>query len=950
MKKSRATGLPVALVVCALTVAGNRGWAQENPPSPNETAAQPSSTAPAADTADTTPIPEITVTTKAKKKKTAAKKKVTTSDQGAGSGDGQTDQSPDSDDGGVAGDMNGDATDGVVLGGPAIADTGTTVFDANNVRMRTDGSGDANTFLRNLPNVQYQNDTSIDAGVNAQSLIDTKPLEPSINGARPYENNFIVNGVSTKTITGTVERTSDPLSDTTLTPNIDSIYGLHSQQLFIPAEFLDKATVIDSNASAEYGEFMGGVILYDLTAPPTDRYRASVDFSRHTDRMTNFILATEDGLNPNDRKQPKFEKNNLAASLGAPITNDLAFIVQASQKTAEAQKQKHYTLYSGDITEDSENNFFRGAVSLKSGIGKFTLDSSLTDYHQYWEGNQYRDLAITTDTQSSSTQLKHETELPALQLSGIGLGGVKLESRAYYNSSEATNLSDGDTVWNWVGARRSRNAATGVWTESFRTSVLSDWCRPVPIETLPNSGSAANLTCREGGYADMLQGQEDVGLNAKMTGDILFGSFKVGGELKSVEGHRARLEDYTMYGVSTIVPTGRTIICTSDDDACNSEQYASSRNIAPAFDVKATVNALHFYSEIDQTIGWFNIRAGARVDYEDYFENLNIAPRLAGTVTPISGLSFTGGFNRYYEGESLFYALRDQQPRAVPAYSRSLQSNGYLSPWSTSQNGATYTYLDDGAETPFADEYTGTVRIREPLLGGQIRLKYLERHSEKQYSSDPCVGISNCKQLNNDGEKFYRSATAEYEKHWHTTNTPYLNEAAVTIGLTWSEQTANAARNTYYDDIEDLDGNGIPDNPILYNGHSYTRAGFDFVTGNLDIPIRVGATLSTVWFNNVLELNFSAGYNFGYEGVYDTDDIELFEDENGVVRNHDVWSDKKFKTTLKLDVSGQINVSENAAINFDIYNITNSTGNSVATYNNPWVIGRSYWVGSTVRF
>ncbi|MCZ7596285.1 MAG: hypothetical protein M5U16_16405 [Hyphomicrobium sp.] len=53
--------------------------------------------------------------------------------------------------------------DGVIFG-TVLSDTGSTTFDANAVNMRTDGSGDANTFLRNLPNVQYQNDTDESPG------------------------------------------------------------------------------------------------------------------------------------------------------------------------------------------------------------------------------------------------------------------------------------------------------------------------------------------------------------------------------------------------------------------------------------------------------------------------------------------------------------------------------------------------------------------------------------------------------------------------------------------------------------------------------------------------------------------------------------------------------------------------------------------------------------------
>ncbi|MBN8913008.1 MAG: hypothetical protein J0H65_13335, partial [Rhizobiales bacterium] len=802
-----------------------------------------------------------------------------------------------------------------------------------------DGSGDANSFLRNVPNVQYQNDASTNAGVDGQSLIDTRPLLLSINGGRTYENNFSLNGVGINNITGPVERNQDPLSDSTVTPNADVVFGLHPQQIYVPSEFLSKATIIDSNASAEYGEFMGGVVMYDLAKPPTDRYRASVNYSRHTDDMVNYILGTPTGTNPLNRVEPSFEKNNLAVSLGAPITTDLAFIAQASRKTAETIKQKDYTLYDGFVTEDSENNFFRGAFTLKTGIGKFTLDSSFTDYTQYWESYAYRDLSIEVQGKSSSTQLEYKTDLPGLALADVGLENVKLKSRVYYNSSDTENASPGDTVWNWRGTTRVRNASTDfTWLETFDSVLLKDWCRPVPIETLPNANSSSNTVCREGGYADMRQGQDDLGFQAHLTGALLYGGFKIGGEAKSVEGNRARLEDYTMYGLTTVAPTGTTIICPLNDDGCTTEQFMSSRNIYPAFDITETVNAIHTYAELDQTLGWFNIRAGVRVDYEDYFKNLNIAPRLAATVTPIDGLSISGGYNRYYQGETLYYAIRDQQPRGWPVYSRTRNADGTLSEWKTNNpDWAYYGYKASDVDTPYTDEYTGTVRIKEPLFGGQVRLRYLERYAEDRFSREACPGVSNCYMLGNEGSAFYRSAVAEYTKYWNNLDTPFfLSAAALTGTITWSEQ--NTSRNTYHDDY---DG----DVYILYKGQSYTPYSFTEVTGNLDIPVRVSATLSTNWFDDLLLVGVSLGYNFGYQGVYDTGLNQSFEGHN-----HDVWDDKDISSYLALDVMGQINVTENAAIEFQVNNILNNPGNATTTNSNPWLMGRSYWVGSILRF
>ena len=140
------------------------------------------------------------------------------------------------------------------------ADVGTTTLDQEGFTIRTDGSGDANSALRGLPNVQYQNETDTDAGIDGQKILDTRPELLSISGGRTYENNFIVNGIPTNTVTGSVERygNSELASDTN-TPNADRFYGLHPQTIFVPSDFVDSVTVVDSNASARYGNFQGGV-------------------------------------------------------------------------------------------------------------------------------------------------------------------------------------------------------------------------------------------------------------------------------------------------------------------------------------------------------------------------------------------------------------------------------------------------------------------------------------------------------------------------------------------------------------------------------------------------------------------------------------------------------------------------------------------------------------------
>ena len=98
--------------------------------------------------------------------------------------------------------------------------------------------------------------------------------------------------------------------------------------------------------------------------------------------------------------------------------------------------------------------------------------------------------------------------------------------------------------------------------------------------------------------------------------------------------------------------------------------------------------------------------------------------------------------------------------------------------------------------------------------------------------------------------------------------------------------------------------------------------------------------MTTCW-----KLNATAGVNLAFEGVY----------EKGLVNKPGCgfcteYADRVFNPTLKLDLSGQINVTEQAAIQFSASNVTNSAQNQTTLATAPWLLGRTYWIGSALRF
>jgi hypothetical protein len=341
---------------------------------------------------------------------------------------------------------------------------------------------------------------------------------------------------------------------------------------------------------------------------------------------------------------------------------------------------------------------------------------------------------------------------------------------------------------------------------------------------------------------------------------------------------------------------------------------------------------------MDQTFDWLNIRPGVRFDYDDYQGNLNIAPRLVATVTPTEDFRISGGYNRYYDAANLAYAIRNQQPRVV-TYTRTPSSTGVVNDFTTTPTQTYYTLDASDLKTPYTDEFTAALEFVDPLTEGNWRLRYMHRSSKDQYASATPTNTSYV--LTNNAEGSYDSFTAEYVKELPTATWNPAENSVFSASITWADN--NVSANSYFVDEDDLE------NRISYKGVSYTQAGFNAVTGNMDIPLRAQVGLSGSFFEERLTLGLSAKYNFAYDGVADSGDTEEID---GVT--HDIWEDKAFDGVLTVDLSGSYKVAavddHGLTLNFKVVNVFNETGNATATDSNPWVIGRTLWVGASAEF
>lgn len=818
---------------------------------------------------------------------------------------------------------------GVYLGTDSVSDTGTTTISEGQIVARSAGN-DANDVLRNLPNVQYQNDIDEDAGVSDQDVIDLKPREVSISGARVYENNFILEGMAINTVTGSEEfGTGADLDDLKngSPPAQERFFGLHSQSVYVPTDFVQDVTVVDSNASAVYGNFQGGVVSYRMQQAAADRWKGSVSADLTTSDWTGYHVASKSGLNPTGVTAPDYLKRRYAISISGPITDNIAILGQYSRQTAVTTKDKDYQ-YSENrrVGEDAQNDFYRAQIKATTDFGDFTLEGVYTDYVQAWEYASWRNMRIDQIAQGLNTKLQHDYEFSDIDIAGVGLSNLKLSSKLGFGTSDNINDMNG----NIARAYKQTFFKSKVKVfEATELSGISDWCRTPP-------GITTNTLCYDGGTGDKEQGQEQLTWSQDLSGDIGNGSFKLGAEYVHTDAYRRRPEDALYYGAYTSKGEAGVagFVCNTTEE-CNPEQFASTKTVYKAFDVKAELNQFSAYAEMEQTWDWFNVRAGGRISYDDYMKNVDVAPRVVATVTPWQDFSISLGANRYYNAQSLAYAVRERQPRPL-TYTRKATGTVVDDTW-TKLAESYFTSSAAGLDTPYTDEFTVGFSGIEPLLGGQWRLRFMDRRARDQFASNKS---GNSYTLTNDGTGAYQSVSAEYAKELKAPDLPGLDALLFNAQVTWSKR--EVSNDSYYED-------SFEDDYIYYKGKSYSKAGFSVVTGNMDIPVRFQAGLSSSWLDEALKVDVTANYNLAYTAALDTEDTIAIDG-----KQHSIYEDFDFKSLLTFDLSASYEVykKDDVGLSFNVRvdNVFDQIGNGKTSDTRPWVMGRTVWVGAKATF
>ncbi|WP_406852127.1 hypothetical protein WEU32_12575 [Brevundimonas sp. BH3] len=792
-------------------------------------------------------------------------------------------------------------------------DSGVSRVTRDGVERRKPGSGDVLQVLKAMPGVQFSRSEGL---ATEKELLDLRPADISISGGNIYENMIRLDGVG-------VNSRLD-VSSTNANHYIEGNAAASAQSVWVDADLIDSVAVYDSNISAQFGQFTGGVVELE-TRRPSPVFGVSTYYGVTRPGLAQFRMSdrVRDSFKGDYPDEPEYEKERFSLIVDLPVSERLRALTS-------------YTRNESSIVKDRGANWRQ--------YGTYGQSSLQETYLLKGEYDLADDLLLTGQVTYSpyETEFAHQNGYDNLTfLNGGGLTTkLGLEGRR------------GDAEWeldlSYVSSDTDRTSENPGTTSVSTVGTGVDWC-------------SSNSSCAVGGPGNLIQRQKDLTLKGLWKQPLTNGDLRLGFEIAQVTGRKAQPYSRSYrHGDSAASEVGANIACADPAEAaaltCVPGRWALGQfNETRAFDTERRLETYTLWGEYRFDLGGFDVRAGLRYDYETLLENHNFAPRLSAShALPWEGHSVTVAANRYYGRSFLGYALREDYPgnyiwRRTPTMVNGQKVFG--DNWTLYSHTETAGYSNADLATPYVDELSFAVTGPVPLIGGEYRFKGVARDSEDQFSRsgstsevyDKETGGNATRQrftINNDGSREYRGLSMEYMRR-------LADNHALSLTANWSK--TKASNISYFDVTDETDYQG---DLVLYRGEivSALQALADNQIQDFATPWTLNADLSSNWFDGRVKTNLNIHWNGSFERVEDTG---INQTVNGT--RYDVYDVVKYDSSMDANLSVTAEIARTrfgtAELDVRINNLFNTipVANATST-SDPWQMGRNAWVGLRVRY
>ncbi len=824
----------------------------------------------------------------------------------------------------------------VVLGQRDDGFQGSTLIERRAIEAFPGANGDITTLLQMHPSVQFAG-----AEKNATTGGEIDPANISINGAKFYQNSFMIDGVS---INNDLDPAAQSMGQYRGIENLPS----RSHGIALDADLLETVHVYDHNVPAEYGGFNGGVV-DAITRRPSEDLHGKVSASMTRSSWTAFHIADDKRAafenSTDEDNQPHFEKLTVRATLEGHVTENFGLIANVSRKSATIPlpaQTDGYQSTSDHATKDQTrqiDNFMVKAYWTASE----RLDTSLSITHAPQTSVLYR--VNTLDSRSTISQ-----------------GGEQV-------AFTATWLGDAATYKHTLAYTRVQSSRTSAQNDykTWRWSQEKNWGSPLR-DGVPSATAVSN----EGGNGQLEQTQVGTAYTVKadwlpLTAFGITHNLQTGLELEQKVARYSRDQPMSVAsGLRTNANTAGNLTCANgagvvDSAFCSisdnalgvsTRQYQTSLNVYQAGSIALTQNRYALFFQDQVQLGQLSLRPGLRWEGDDYMDKQTVAPRFAAQYDLFDDRTtlLNGGLNRYY-GRNLFaYRLNSLRESLRSRRTRPASNGTTLNDFGALENYGVDETAFRKLDIPYDDELA--LGITQRWYDTTFDLSYVKRKGREQImrsrastlglpAGDGSQLISNYYTYTNVGKSESDNVSLTVTPDWKLKS--LHTSTSLQIALSWSATRTNMQG---YERL--VSASELADDDVVYDGkvmHWSDLPADDFnrpftarLTTQTDIPL-----LHLAWSNF---LRYRGGYqqivNRGGSVTVNGVDYDLYEAAR--VKAAPTWD-----TRVQWEIATGLEQSVFIAV--DVTNVANRAVPIVSSGGGEtFESGRQFWLEVGYRF
>ena len=730
---------------------------------------------------------------------------------------------------------------------------GTEIYTQEVIRNAPVGQRDLADLLQLNTAVDFSRESNLSAG--SASL---RPAEVAIHGQPYYQNLFLIDGTDTTNDLNPGAKGLSVGGDLFSTPSLVApIGGSSPQGYYIDTSLLKRVEVYDSNVSAEFGGFTGGVVSAELKDPSVEPY-VKLSYGLQKDEWEKYHL-TEDDINAADKYRgvytPDYEKHDLGISVSRQLRENLGIVVAFTRRYSEflQEFEDDADIFHDLYYEDTIDN-------LVGKVSTFLGESPLSVSFRY--SNRSHD-GLTSTTYTGFFKKDHEGRGLTANLRPSRFDGRLNLNLSYDRLSDIL-----DSVSNYF-----------VYHEYLEGSGISRFA---------------------GAFGDTNQRQSRMSFRPTFSfGEWQIGrtmhKIRVGGEMRRTVSFYERPDTITYEQYYCIRDNGRMGCRDQDGDGRSSagDEFLNRRFFYHAGKVELEYEEISAFIEDTFEIWEYELRIGLRGDWGSFLDNFDVAPRveLSTEVPWFEDTTLTYGFNRYYGRSFLRYELNDAIYGWRESYlnlTRPRGRPGEEIPCSISIfENCTHLFYDNrtGAadlKTPYSDEVS--IGWTQPILGWNTKTKVLVRGGRDGVTRDRVDGLY---YYRNDGWSVTRSIGIALDQ-----DAPFTlanSETKFSIGLSYRNSKNNRQSDDAYDE-------SIDNEIIYYKGKLIGFSQLPAWDYNIPYGFRAHA-VTTIEKWNIEMMNF---FNVKSGGTVARDTREDYTDPDTGLE-FDIYADRDFDNLLTVD-------------------------------------------------